>query len=470
MSRCFPFPPPGYEKKIIIDEAESLAKEKQKMEKKHKKEKKDKEKREGKEKRDKETSKDKHKERKEKKEKHKDRKDKDRDKEKSRTPRDNKAAGVLPNTGDREKLLTNNLQNNGNGESKFIHDLERRIRNEEEATESQSARKFDLTSGVTESNISCPVPQSACRKDDEKRINTQRNSAMAKRSENAVLRVPSCTDQRGAEVIAKIVEKKDLAKKTELEEKNHRRESMTKIDKPLVNEGIKKSEAKNLTDRSSKEKKEENTEVINKTGLVKQKFVEGGPRLKEREHDSLDTKNLTVEGILGKRKDLETNGLLYENGSRPNKILRPVASLTSSVQNGRKLGASQTLPKPTSVLQETVSNPEVKERRVNGFIDPQEPKSHPPVSSMRVKENGEASAKKRPHSDFKYLDQILSVPKRKELDDDEQEWLFVQPSLKLLKKQITDSTPSLDETPQVWNQALRIDSADIIALPYVVPL
>lgn len=160
-----------------------------------------------------------------------------------------------------------------------------------------------------------------------------------------------------------------------------------------------------------------------------------------------------------------------ENGSRPNKIQRPVAPPISSVENGRKLGACQTPPKPVSELQGIVCNPEVKERRINGFIDSQEPKSHPPVPSVKGKENGEASAKKRPHSDLKYLDQILNVPKREELhevDDDEQEWLFGQSGMKLLKKQRIDSTTSSDET-QVWNQALRIESADIVALPYVVP-
>jgi hypothetical protein len=162
-----------------------------------------------------------------------------------------------------------------------------------------------------------------------------------------------------------------------------------------------------------------------------------------------------------------------ENGSTKNKIHKPVVSPISSVENGRKFGACQTHPKLVSELHETVSNPEVKEHKINGFIYSQEPKSHPPVSSVKVKENDEASAKKRPHSDLKYLDKILNVPKREvlhEVDDVEQEWLFGQ-SGKLLKKQRADSaeSTSLVENPQVWNQALRIESADIIALPYVVP-
>ncbi|KAF8050501.1 hypothetical protein N665_1956s0004 [Sinapis alba] len=402
MSRCFPFPPPGYEKKIRTEETDSLIKEKQKKEKKHKKEKKDKEKRQGKEKKDKE----KYKEGKERKEKHRDRKDK----EKSRTSEDKKIVGVLPNT----------VQDSGNEESKFVQDLARRINNEEEARESQSVGKSSFPCGVTE------------------------NFAMEKRSENAVLRVSSCRDQKGTEIMVQPVEKNEHAKKTELQEKNHLRESVTK------------GEPKYTTHRSSQENKEEKTEAINKS---KPKYVVGGSMLKERD---VDTRNF------GKRKNHETNGLFYENGSRLNKIHRPVASPVSSVENGSKLGACQTPPKPVSELQDTVCNPE---HRINGFIDSEEHKSGPAISS--VKENGEASAKKRPHSDLKYLDQILNVPKREELhefdESEEQEWLFGQSGVKLSKKQKKDSTTSLDETLQVWNQALRIESTDTVALPYVVP-
>lgn len=258
--------------------------EKQKKEKKHKK---DKEK-----KKDRETSKDKHKERKERKEKHKDKKDKDRDKEKSSTSEDKKAVvGVLPNTKDREQLVTNN----GNGESKFIQDLARRIR-DEEATDSQSVGKISFPNGVTENK---PMSQNNHRKVDEKRSYT-----MAKRSENAVLRVPSSTDPKGSDVMVKPSEKKD-------HEKNHRRESVTKSDLPSDSERIKKNEPKYTTHRSSQEEKEQ-------IGHDKPKYVEGGPRLKERDldfrvHDlsKASVKNLTAGGVLGKRKDHETNGFLY---------------------------------------------------------------------------------------------------------------------------------------------------------------
>ncbi|KAJ0234106.1 hypothetical protein HA466_0276480 [Hirschfeldia incana] len=386
MSRCFPFPPPGYEKKIRTED--SLVKEKQK---KHRKEKKDKEKRDGKQKKDKEGSRDIYKEGKERKEKHRDRKDK----EKNRTSQEDKnTVGAHPN---------NTVQNNGNEESKFVQDLARRINDEEEARESQSLGKSSSPCEVTE------------------------NFAIEKRSEP--------------------VEKKEHAKKTELQEKNHLRESVTK------------AEPKYTTHRSNQENKEEKTEPINKS---KHKYIEeGGSMLKERD---VDTRNI------GKRKDHETNGFCYENGTRPNKIHRPVASPVSSVENGSKLGACQTPPKPVTELQVTVCNPEVKEHRGNGFAYAQEPKRPPRITSVEVKENGEALAKKRPHSDLKYFDQILNLEELHEFDEsEEQEWLFGQSGVKLSKKQKKDSTTSLDETLQVWNQALRIESADTVALPYVVP-
>ncbi|CAL4937073.1 unnamed protein product [Urochloa decumbens] len=87
MSRCFPFPPPGYEKTArpdaqLASSLQQLDKEKHK-EKKHKKDKKDRDKKEGKDKKDKDRSKDKHKDKKDRKEKHKDKK-KDKSKDKSR--------------------------------------------------------------------------------------------------------------------------------------------------------------------------------------------------------------------------------------------------------------------------------------------------------------------------------------------------------------------------------------------------
>ncbi|XP_010552028.1 PREDICTED: myb-like protein X [Tarenaya hassleriana] len=490
MSRCFPFPPPGYEKKIKTDEAALLTKEK------HKKSKKDREKKEGKEKKHKERSKDKHKEKKEKKEKHDERKDKDRDKEKSRTSEEKKVE-VLPDTRDTVKLVTNTLQKSNNGDSRFVQDLATRIRDGEAATGSQSEQKtitsdrrnVGLTGRTVQNKSFYPVQETNLRRDAEKRINPQRNFAVAKSAENVAAQVSFGSSRKITEAMCKPTERKDQEKQKETPEKNKRKESAVKSDKPRDREGLNKSEPRDK-DRN-KEKKEEEAEVVNQVDQEKTKFVEGGPRLKERDKDSLDTrnskppdlskasnKNLTSEGNLGKRKDLERNGFLHENGfNRPNKLQRPAASpISSGVGNGRKLGPTRTElqsvetktpPKSASEQQGTSCRPDVKDHRVNGFVGSRELKAVPlnslaaPVK-VQVKENGEASVT-LPHPDLKYLNQILGIPEREELPRfDDQEWLFDDSTVKSKK-------PRTDETREVWDQAFRIESADIAALPYVVP-
>lgn len=123
MSRCFPFPPPGYERKHQSENLDVLREEKRK-EKKHK-EKKDKENREGKEKREKDRSEGKHKDKRNRKEKRKDKKDKHRnkkkdedqskDKEKSSISEESTVAGKIEAKS--EERLRPTVQNKATGSS-----------------------------------------------------------------------------------------------------------------------------------------------------------------------------------------------------------------------------------------------------------------------------------------------------------------------------------------------------------------
>lgn len=249
-------------------------------EKNHKKDK-DKEKREVKDR-----SKDKDKEKKKKREKHKDRKDKEKDKEKCK-PSEEKKTEVLPNTGNREKLVTNTVQNNSNGESKYVQELGRRIRYDEEATGSQNAQRITNQKGTPGkaflSSSFCPVQETNYGENDDQSISTQKNFAVGKPMEN-----------------------RDKARHTKSPETSHLKESAAMSDKPRDEAGLKKK-----------------TESVNKSHQEKSKLIEG-PKLKERGKDSLDirngrppdlsqasVKNLIAEGSLGKRMDLDTNGLLY---------------------------------------------------------------------------------------------------------------------------------------------------------------
>ncbi|XP_039687522.1 myb-like protein X isoform X13 [Medicago truncatula] len=165
MSRCFPFPPPGYEKKSRTDDVDLLKKERRK-EKKHKKEKKDKEKKESKENGEKEGRDGKHKDKKDKKEKSREKKkDKDKDKDNGKDKSKISAADGRGSPAQAQGLNAGNLHqkeikqndkkaflfedrltkqhgsNNGekarennhlaeeNKDSKFLMELDRRVRN-----------------------------------------------------------------------------------------------------------------------------------------------------------------------------------------------------------------------------------------------------------------------------------------------------------------------------------------------------
>ncbi|XP_010532911.1 PREDICTED: uncharacterized protein LOC104808800 [Tarenaya hassleriana] len=145
MSRCYPFPPPGYEKKIVIDHVDVLSKEKH-TEKKHKKGK-DREKKDGKVKKDKDRSKEKGKERKDRREKHhgkKDRKEKGKDIVKNRvTSNDKKKPEVHLNSVNGATANSNGLQTeNHNSENPNVaKEVVRRIRAEGQANGDQIAHK-----------------------------------------------------------------------------------------------------------------------------------------------------------------------------------------------------------------------------------------------------------------------------------------------------------------------------------------
>ncbi|KAF3794113.1 hypothetical protein EJ110_NYTH08138 [Nymphaea thermarum] len=123
MSRCFPFPPPGYEKKTRTGDLDSLLKEKHK-EKKQKKEKKDREKKESKDKKVKDRSKEKHRD-KDRKDKQKDKKrDKDKDRHKTADEQRSEERKADDTPG---KLVE---RNHAVQEKKFADEFIRRIRDD----------------------------------------------------------------------------------------------------------------------------------------------------------------------------------------------------------------------------------------------------------------------------------------------------------------------------------------------------
>ncbi|KAA8550574.1 hypothetical protein F0562_002258 [Nyssa sinensis] len=553
MSRCFPFPPPGYEKKDRPVDTNLLTKDKLK-EKRHKKDKEDKKKREGKEKKDEERNKEKHKEKKEKKdrkEKHKD-KDKDRDKEKRRTSDEKKIVGP-PECHNGKKLDPNCPRSDETKDSKFLLELGKRIRDEGGARENRMVqgicatdkRRAEPLRKAVENNIGnfaegkkteddrkgiCASDQRRAepprkvvennignfaegkKTEDDNKANGQKNRVEAKDIENLVVQDFTGLDQKRVGVARPVV--KDVEKQMDRKEKNKKKDSDNRGDRHKDRDQEKKSKSKDKDRDKKKEKKEKAKE--NEPNKEQ-------PKLKESKKDILDIRNAETScllnesnkssasnGSLGKRKEHERNGFL-DNEIRPIKLLRPISSSHQLVENGRKLEPCQTAlhfasERPGEANNHKVDNKisfshpimkngrklepdqgaihsatekqgaannhrkdDNKEPRTNGLIEAQQPNVcsiKPSSAPVQAKVKVESSVKP-PHPDSKYLSQILSVPKVEWPDFDEQEWLFSSENLQAKKPKMVSS--EVDGTQKVWAEALQIDSADVTALPYVIP-
>ncbi|KAK7387617.1 hypothetical protein VNO78_28536 [Psophocarpus tetragonolobus] len=534
MSRCFPFPPPGYAKKgyetkTRTDDTDLLTKEKHR-EKKHKKEKRDKEKKESKEKRDKEGRDGKHKEKKDKKEKHRDKKkdkdkdrekdkDKDRDKDKSKTsaaiekefpgqaqgldegklhqkeikPNDKK--GVL--LGDKltkqyasnngEKARENNYLADENKDSKFLLELDRRIRHNDGGAENQSAQKF-TTAGYTknEGAVRLVAKGSSASLDGKERLQDKGldTKKYDKRGIWAESRpIGNATVQNNAgnfhpriDEMSKSFENnfdKPLEATTEGKERVKEKKDDKHGDKKKNKEKGKKGHGK---DKDRKEKKKEqkakeNAEHENREQQNKLKENnKAGPlgsnpftQISKHSHE-----NSTVGENLKKRKDIESNGIMHANDSWPNKLPKPSPSHTT--ENGRILEPCQISLLNTSDGPAAASNIKVdnKKCRINGIIEalPSAVSSNKTPTATIPDPINEASAKQPPHPDIKYTSLVYSVPKADEWSDfDDQDWLFGS-SCSPGRKPVVESS-EVGDTLQVWAEAVHIEPADVFALPYL---
>ncbi|KAF2942327.1 uncharacterized protein [Oryza sativa Japonica Group] len=186
-----------------------------------------------------------------------------------------------------------------------------------------------------------------------------------------------------------------------------------------------------------------------------------------------DAKAAQADENLKKRKNHEMNGYLqnHHDTMRPTKLPRPAHSNTP-VENGTAshVAAPLSSVKPEAINIEKAIRQHKKEEKINGNQEGQrssvEPRLHDPLVAS---ENG-APTKKLPHPDSKYLSQIYSIPEAPQMMEwhghDDQDWLFDHDGTQPKK---TESETEADGASQVWAQPLKIDQADVIALPYVIP-
>lgn len=163
-----------------------------------------------------------------------------------------------------------------------------------------------------------------------------------------------------------------------------------------------------------------------------------------------------------KRSDINSNGFIHENDARSSKKPRLMPSyqpMDPPFSLPLKDGAMNNSKKPDRTLDNNG-------KKINGTgksqlqaIDGRPPAARGPL------ENGDV-ALRSPHPDSKYLPHIYAVPKMEEVSEiDDMDWLFNCCDSRQKPKPKHED----EHAPQVWAKALRIDSPDVLALPYVVP-
>lgn len=174
--------------------------------------------------------------------------------------------------------------------------------------------------------------------------------------------------------------------------------------------------------------------------------------------------------------------LLSANEIQAKKMAKQTLASHHPLENGRILESYPTPPAKAPPWSGPANNSNnvikanKEDRKINGVAETWPP---PPISSSVNMQSSTSQANsllvkaplvKPPHPDSKYLDEILDrVPRTEELPelDDDQGWLFDANSEYSMKSERNSTV--VGEMPQVWGESLHIGSADIYALPYVVP-
>ncbi|XP_027334634.1 TRAF3-interacting protein 1-like isoform X2 [Abrus precatorius] len=487
MSRCFPFPPPGYEKKTRTDDLDLLKKDKKE---KHREKKKD--------------------------------KDKDRDKDKSKIsaadekgfpgqaqgpnasklhqkeikPNDKK--GVLfddkltkqyaGNNG--EKARENNHLVEENRDSKFLLELDRRIRNNDGGAGNQLVHKFTTAEHrKDEETVRLVAKGSGTWPDGKDRLQDKGNDsrkidgrgiwAEARPIGNAAVQNHAGNFHPRVDQMPRSLEKNfdktletTFEGKERVKEKKDDKQGEKRKDKEKEKKGHGKDKDRDK-EKKKEEKAKENAEHKNREQNKLKESNKAGPlgsnsytQVSKHSHE-----NSIVGENLKKRKDIESNGVLHANDNWPSKLLKPSPS-DLLTENGRILEPCQISLLNASDKLGAASNVKVdkKERKVNGIIEalPTTVSSNKtPTATIPADPVSEASTKP-PHPDTKYLSQVYTVPKADEWSDfDDQEWLSGSSCLQEKKPVVKSS--EVGDSLQVWAEAVHIEPADIFALPYVIP-
>ncbi|KAG8387257.1 hypothetical protein BUALT_Bualt02G0002600 [Buddleja alternifolia] len=323
MSRCFPFPPPGYDKKARPDDVNLIIKEKEKEKHKQKKnkDKKDKDKKERSERKDKEKSEGKHKDDKERKQKkHRDKKDKKKDKHKS---------------SDEKKIVEGSLDNQ-NGD-KILAELGKRVRNDDGAMDNQMVQKNTLVEqrnvnlpGKSEENSHIMLPNGENHKFGEKGLENGFVGNVSRENQNKVEGSSSACQLEKV----KVERKKEGKEKSKDRTSDGKGDGKKNEDRDKNNKTEEKKRKKEK--KKEKEKKERSKEEIKQRGS-------GDSFLDCREPPDLLKDRRDSQGNLPKLKEPQLNGFLHDNEIRPGTMSRQSFSSHQIGQNGSGIHSSQNI-------------------------------------------------------------------------------------------------------------------------------
>ncbi|CAM0911910.1 unnamed protein product [Alopecurus aequalis] len=550
MSRCFPFPPPGYEGKPRSEHKDLLKKEKHKP-KKHKKERTDGGKREGKEK-DRDHRKDKHKKKKKKnkREKHEDRrKRKERDKEKQNLEQETQRNDDLDNRRPKQIVHNESAKN-----SKHRDELASQITGQEGHANNtgsstgkllpQSVKSFGLVgseekerssvSRVSEKSGKIGQHNHAGEKEKDKTralngtnlqvgaaenpsthihggngVGLQQESSkgviattaatqrkhMIIPSANAAQRTKQADQHSDVSSHSAYTKSDSMSNKQMTEKKNGGTNNFhSRMDKQIVrgkngedqgNARIKEVKAKHqkgvkdgarghvVKKRKARDGNERKVREKRRVGHEqKRKELDGHGTRKNHIHE-MDSAHLNgnkfTSDDVKKRKDLNAKSSLHEHSMRMTKMPRtsPVNHLRvnrETLKHFEGTAPSSKLPVDTNpcVVDMLQDN---KECYNNGIAGPNYPEEHKSSVSSSSYVSSQLSLTP-PHPDTKYMSQVYSIPA---VDDCsgyiDQDWLFPGDRTHQKSRALEAAEP-----PQVWSEAQPIETADVVAMPYVVQL
>ncbi|CAM8991388.1 unnamed protein product [Rhodiola kirilowii] len=550
MSRCFPFPPPGYEKKITITDSNLLKKEKHR-EKKHKKEKKDREKNDDKEKKEKDRNDEKSKQKK-------DKKEKNRDKKKEKMAKDRQidnlslfglAGHKVPPEGDVGQIFNKKNLDTGilfddsvrnaaayNGENlghytslaskpngvKLVHDFDKRIRDGTKTVGSQMGERITLmhhkrneggerlypnrylANNFEDSDLALELDRRLKNEAEQPYHQNQTGNKIIcepqKREGGVTKSVTLDTMERGDNRIKGASGKYDRTKAAGITmvpgvstpaQTNHDRmprptmgnntvieiegqERIRHQEHELQKQGKKrKDKDRNGQNQShgidkSREKEIKEVKGNNQIGQNRAEVTRGSHEMDtlctpdhEFHTEKHENNNMPKKEELNQPGEILKNGIYQVNGL--SKLSRP-SSIHLPSDGRRALEPCQIPVKPSLDGRGAANIIKVgKVGKVNGVIEA--------VLQCPATEHISQARAPSPHPDAKRLIEILSVPKIDELSElNDSDWLFSGKGRPGKKPRVDDSHAGTSvDMPQVWSKAASIESADVYALPYVIP-